>query len=87
MYSIDLVIILFKHYLDNTNLVPRSKTPTNFEEEKECSFHPNINPISAVLANKTKEEKKPPVWESLYKLNNERKAVLEQKKERTGIKE
>lgn len=59
----------------------RSKTPIRIPEEEECSFQPKINHISDYLVTKNPDKKleKAPVWENLYKLNNERKQVLEQK--------
>ena len=72
-------------FIDTTSHVPRSKTPNNFDEEKEWSFRPIINPISAELITKGDSDKKPPVWESLYKLNDERKIILEQKRKEKEI--
>ena len=50
------------------------------ENDKECSFVPQINPISASLAcRSSKEQENENVWESLYKLDEQRRQWLEQK--------
>ena len=71
------------NFIDKADL-KRAKTPNPFNDEKEWSFRPEINRISAAIAKKTntKEEKEAkPIWESLYKLNNEKKLWLEQKRQ------
>ncbi|CAI2383507.1 unnamed protein product [Moneuplotes crassus] len=66
--------------LNTKKHILRSKTPSKIPEEEECSFQPRINEISGYLAKKNNIDEKPPVWEQLYKLNSERKQVLEQKR-------
>lgn len=72
-------------YLDKSCLKERPKKP--LPEEKECKFKPDINPISSELATRGDEEvNKKPVWESLYKLNAERQALLEKKRQEIELK-
>lgn len=67
-------------YVDKSCLKERPKKP--LPDEKECKFKPDINPISSELATRGDEEvNKKPVWESLYKLNAERQALLEKKRQ------
>ena len=65
----------------------RTKTPTKAPEEQECSFRPEINPISMELASRVDKDKgHQPAWEWLYKLNKERQILLEKKRQEAQCK-
>jgi hypothetical protein len=80
-----LSMCLIMTLLDKKNSVTRSRTPTHVKDETECSFRPQINPISAEIATKGEKSQKPPVWEALYKYHNEKSVAMEEKRKLAEI--
>lgn len=77
--SVSKLKFIITQFLDKID-EKRAKTPNFIPDDKEWSFVPHINPISAELANRSIDgEEKENIWTSLYKLNEQRKIVLEQK--------